>query len=221
MRTTNRRNLILAAAVIIMLGALPCLAGERGKKDACFEGPGRKHRKMEEFRKPGAREHHLLGRDAEFIGWLKENYPEEAEKSAKLRKRHPELYQRRRRSSLWQYRRIMEAEKSNPELAEVLKEDLQAKQERDKLLEKIKVEADKAKREKLVKQLEKVVSERFELIIKKKQLRYEKLQQKLEQLKERAKSHQNELEKLREAKKDHIEQRLRELIGEAEEIRWD
>jgi len=179
------------------------------------EGPGRFGKDFEK----GPRGYEM---QAEFLDWLKENYPEEAEKLAKLREEKPELYQRQMAISLKKYGRIARASKENPELADVLKQDLVLKKQRDELLRKIKVAPDDEKK-KLVEQLQDVVSSRFDLIVKRKQIEYEQLRKKLEKLQEEVKQSQAQVEKWKDSKfkNDNVKAHVEELISGAEKIDWD
>ncbi len=159
-------------------------------------------------------------RHAEFLEWLRENYPEEAEKLAGLKEKKPKLHTRRIALTLKKYRRIFEAEKENPKLAEALKEDLVLKEQRDKLLRKIRAASDD-KRGKLVERLEEVVSSRFDLIVKRKQIEYEQLRKKLRKLREQVKQSEAEVQKWKDVKDKEIKQRLEELISRTEEFKWD
>ena len=159
-------------------------------------------------------------RHAEFFEWLRENYPEEAEKLAGLKEKRPKLHTRRIALTLKKYRRIFEAEKENPKLAEALKEDLVLKEQRDKLLIKIRAASD-GKRGKLVKKLEVVVSSRFDLIVKRKQIEYEQLRKKLRKLREQVQQSEAEVQKWKDVKDKEIKQRLKELISQTEEFKWD
>ena len=156
----------------------------------------------------------------EFIEWLKENYPEEAEELEELHERNPEAAVRRLALSRRQYGRIMEAHQENPALAEVLKEDLQLKQHRDEILEQIK-SAKGDNRDKLRKELHEVVSARFDLIVRKKQLKYEELLRRLERLQKEVQEREAEVEKLAEKKDSAVQERLGELVGKREKINWE
>ena len=80
--------------------------------------------------------------------------------------------------SLKKYGRIAEAARENPRLAEVLKKDLELRQQQDKLLEEIKAAGDKDKEE-LVKDLKEVLNNRFDVIVERKQIEYEQLSKSL------------------------------------------
>lgn len=157
-----------------------------------------------------------------YLDWLKENYAEEAEKLAELSEKEPELYGRQIALSLKRYGRIAEAARENPQLAEVLKEDLVLKQQRDKLLRKIRAASKDAEKKELTKQLEEVVSSRFDLIVKRKQIEYEQLLEKLERLKKRVEESEVKVEKWKDAefKNESVKARLEELIGKPDEFKW-
>ena len=69
----------------------------------------------------------------------------------------------------------MEAEKKNPVLAKILKENLELKWQRRKLLKKIRDADNKNQKKELIAQLEEVVSKRFDLIVKRKHIEYYRL----------------------------------------------
>lgn len=156
----------------------------------------------------------------EYIRWLEKNYPDEAQELAQLQENNPDQYFRSAFASRRKYGRIMEAEKRNPELAEVLKEDLEIQKLRVGLLEQVN-QADGKKREELVKELESLVSRRFDLIVRKKQLQYEDLQKRLEKMQAELKQRQLEVEKLQESKGKALKERLAELIGQNEKVNWE
>ena len=155
----------------------------------------------------------------EYVKWLEKNYPEEAEKLGQLREKKPGLYHRKCALSWKRHRRIMEEE--NPKVADVLKEDLELKKQRRKLLAGLKKTTDKNKTKDLSKQLEEIVSRRFDLIIKQKQLRYEQLSAKLEKLKVQVKQKEAELQKDIGKKDQEVKSRLKELLEKTEEFKWD
>jgi len=76
---------------------------------------------------------------AEHLEWLEKNYPEEAKELTELQKENPELYNKRIAISFRKYREIQEAERDNPKLAEILKQDLELRGERNRLVRKIRI----------------------------------------------------------------------------------
>lgn len=159
----------------------------------------------------------------EFLEWLKKDYPKVAEELAELRDKKPKLFERKLEIIIRMYRKIFEASKENPELAEILKEDLELKERRDKLLAEIRARVSEDEKAELVKELEKVLGRRFDLIVKRKQIEYENLLKKLKELQERVKESEAQVEKWKEAefKKTSVKGRVEELVGKAEKFRWE
>ncbi|UCC22743.1 MAG: hypothetical protein JSW23_01350 [Planctomycetota bacterium] len=159
----------------------------------------------------------------ELLGWLDKNYPEEAERLRGMREDRPELYMKRMGLGLRRYGRIMEAEKENPELAAVLKEDLELKQQRDRLLRQIRKATDEQEKEKLVGELNGVVGARFDLIVKRKQMEYEELRKRLERLRREVEKSQANVEKWKDGdyKAANVKARVVELVGVDEEFKWE
>ncbi|HPS55783.1 MAG TPA: hypothetical protein PLP05_09300, partial [Sedimentisphaerales bacterium] len=156
----------------------------------------------------------------EYSKWLQENYPDEFTKLQELKEKEPELYFRQMMVSGKKYGRIFETSKSNPELASILKEDLALKQKREDLLKQISTAKDEEKAE-LTKQLEAVVAQRFDLILKRKQLAYDKLRERLEKLKEEVKTSQDEVEKWKDTKDAKVKERVKELLERSEKFNWE
>jgi len=169
--------------------------------------------------RPGRWREHMQRRHEEYIQWLEKNYPDEAENLNELQQNDPEQYFKGAFTSMRKYGRIMDAEKRSPELAEILKEDLEIQNHRVELLEQIK-QSGGQKREELVKQLEDLISRRFDLIVRKKQLQYEDLQKRLEEMQAELKQRQLEVRKLQETKEKALKERLEELIGQTEKVNW-
>jgi hypothetical protein len=136
------------------------------------------------------------------------------------REKNPEEYIKHVMASRERYGEIMEAQERNPELAEVLKEELELKNNRGKLLKEV-CTAEGKERKKLMEQLEEVVNRRFDLIVRKKQLRYVHLLEKLKKLQQEVQQREAEVEKLKNRKEQAVRQRLEELTGKAEKIKWD
>ena len=156
----------------------------------------------------------------EYIKWLEKNYPDEAQTLQDLQEKDPEQYFRSAFASRRKYGRIMEAEKRNPELAEVLKEDLEIQSLRIGLLKEVN-QVNGKKREEIVKELESLVSRRFDLIVRKKPLQYQDLQKRLEKMQTELKQRQLEVKKLQETKEKAIEDRVKDLIDQGEKVKWE
>ena len=184
----------------------PPPAGEGGP----FERGGRSHMRER-----------MAARHAEYIEWLEQNYPEEAEKLQQLRDKDPDLYRRQLMLSLKKYGRIAEAARENPKLAELLKKDFELKRARDELVRQI-ADSKEAERQELVKELEEIISQRFDLIVERKQIEYDQLREKLEQLKKKVEESESKVEKWKdpEFKQQSIKTRVEKLIDDVEEFRW-
>ena len=157
-----------------------------------------------------------------FVKWLEENYPEKAKKLAELEEKSPKLYRKRLALIYRKYRKIYEA-KDNPKLVEILKEDLDLKDGRDKLLEEIRAGVSEDEKKELVKELADVLSRRFDLIVKRKQIEYERLLERLKELQERVKASEAQVAKWKKAefKKMSVQGRVEELVGKTEKFRWE
>jgi hypothetical protein len=156
-----------------------------------------------------------------YLDWLKANYPDEAAKLAELSEKDMDLYQRQLNLSLKKYGRIAEAAAENPKLAEVLKKDLALREQQDKLLGAIETANDKEKEE-LIKELNDVISNRFDVIVERKQIEYEQLLGRLEMLKKDIEQRKTRMEKWKDAKfkEDSVKARLEELLGKSDKFTW-
>ncbi len=163
----------------------------------------------------------LYERGDEYLDWLKANYPEEAERLTELQKDKPELYKRQLWLGARKYGRIAEAAQENPELAKVLKEDLELRNKSFEILRKIKATTDEAEKQKLIAELEETTSERFDVILKRKQMEYERLRQEIERLQEQVKQNEIQLEKWNTNKAERVKERVKELLSRTEKFEWE
>ena len=197
----------------------------RGEQEMPFIRPGERGGPGG-FGEPGGGPKREIFRDRlrekhdEYLKWLEENYPDEAEKLAELKEKKPELYMRQIRLSLKKYGRIARAAKENPELAEALKKDLKLKEKRDELLRKIRAAGNEDEKKELIEDLKGIVSSRFDLIVKQKQTEYEQLRKKLDELKEQVKQRRAEVEKWKDVKNEKVKTRIEELISQTEKFNW-
>jgi len=196
--------------------------GSKGKRmhDGSRDGGGFRSPSMHESQRDGdgsrgERFAQMEKKKEEYLKWLQENYPDEFARLQELKEEKPELYFRQMMVSGKKFGRIFEASKSNPELAGILKEDMALKQKRQELIKQISKANDEEKAE-LTKQLEAVVGQRFDLILKRKQIAYDKLRQRLEKLKEEVKTSQGEVEKWKDTKDDKVQKRITELLKKSE-----
>ena len=163
----------------------------------------------------------IQARENELTAWLEKNEPEKAKELAALKVSDPPAYMRRMMFEMRNYRQIIDAEQTNPALAEVLKQDLPLKQKRNELLEKIRGTTDEKQKTELTKQLKEVIGQRFDLIVQKKQLKYEELKKKLEDLQQTVNKSQAELENMKSKKAEQTEKYLQELLNQSEKLNWD
>jgi len=161
---------------------------------------------------------------AEFTEWLRKNYSRQAEELAKLEYTEPDLYWKKFDLVREKYWRIFEEERRNPEMAEVLKEDLALREREEELVSRIKAAKKETEKKELTSELEEVISRRFDLIIRRKQIAYERLLKWLEELKNRIKHSNEEIVKWQNEKfkSENVARRLKELIeGNTPKFRWD
>jgi len=212
------------------------LQGRRGER--VREARGRKRPSAGRIRGPagpkGAREHPAkpgfqkarAGRRPRhipeaFVDWLQESYPEDTKELEALKERHPGRYRERLGLQMRKWGHIYRAWQHSPELAEVLKEDMQLKKERNEILEGYKAASEQEK-EALKKQLEGVVSKRFDLIVKRKEIQYQELLKELEQLQQKVTARKENLQSWKDPdfKQQNLKKRLEKLVSGEEEFTW-
>ncbi|HEC03842.1 MAG TPA: hypothetical protein ENI81_09930 [Phycisphaerales bacterium] len=161
-------------------------------------------------------------RRAEFLDWLKKNYRREARSLASLKGRNPDLYEEKLNAMRQKYDPIRDAERKNPELAVVLKEDLRLKERRNELVAKIKATKKQDDKKKLITELNDVVARRYDLIVQRKIISYEWLTKRLEDLQNYIKRSKAEIEEARkkEIKAENIKQRMKILLEGKKGFTW-
>jgi len=159
--------------------------------------------------------------ETELMSWLEKNEPQTAKELAALKEKDPRAYMRRLSIETRKYREIIDAQQTNPALAELLKKDLVLKQKRNELLEQYKAATDEKQKKELMTQLKDVTSERFDLILQKKELKYEELKKKLEELQNSVKNSQAELENYKKNKDELTKKHLDDLIKQSNQFDWD
>jgi hypothetical protein len=161
-------------------------------------------------------------RREEFIAWLGKNYPKEAAELAKLKDK-PELWWKKYEFLRNKYGQIYDAERRNPELAEVLKEDLRLRERRDYLLRRIKTEKNEKKKKEIVAKLEEVIGDRYDLNIRQREIAYARLLKRIEDLKKQIRESRDEIAKYRQEKvrKENIKKRLKDLLEEIKKFKWN
>jgi hypothetical protein len=161
-----------------------------------------------------------------YLDWLKENYADTAKQLEEAKKLAEQdgnwhKYWKQFGLGLKKYGRIAEAARENPRLAEVLKKDLELRLQQDKVLGEIENAKDKEKEE-LIKELNGVLSNRFDVIVERKQIEYEQLLERIEMLKKDVEQRKAKMEKWKDAKfkDDSVKARLDELLGKSDRFTW-
>jgi len=160
-------------------------------------------------------------RQAAFLEWLGKIYPPAAEKLANLKEQDPERYIKTFDRVVEKYGYIYRKWLQNPELGRVLKEKLELKEKRDRLLRRIRASKSEKDKKKLITQLKEVVSSRFDLIVREKQIAYERLLKQLEELKKQIEESQDEVDKLMDFKTENVKARVEGLIRRIRKFKWD
>ncbi len=181
-------------------------------------GPGRGPRNGQGGPRSSRWREQLQKRHDEFIDWLKENYPE-VEKDLSQYSEKPEEYFKRFSAVKKKYEHVMTTQKRNPELAEVMKEEIELTDYRDTLLKEFR-RSDKKKRQQLTEQLTEVVSRRFDLIVRKKQLQFEELRRRLARLQKELETREEELGNLIESKDEATKSRVKSLLNPKQKVDW-
>ena len=155
----------------------------------------------------------LAERHDEYIKWLEKSYPDEAKALAQTKEANPDLYLKRLKESFDKYGRLAHAEKNNPEMAKLLKDDIEIKAQEQRLLAQIRTTTDEGQKKKLTGELQNLVSKRFDVIVAQKQLRYQELNKRLEEMKKEVQKQQADLDKLKGKKDAEVKKRLDSLIN--------
>ncbi len=151
---------------------------------------------------------------AEYIEFLEKNFPQEAEDLKKHKDKDPEVYSRRFELSMRRFGTIFRASRENPELAAILKEDLELRDKVDGLVKKIKDTKKEEEKKKLMAELREVASDRYDLIVRQKEIEYERLLKRLEELKKEVEENKAEITKWKDPKVrgENIKKRIEDLI---------
>lgn len=164
-------------------------------------------------------------RNAEFIEWLKTNYPEDEAQLAKVKEKDPQLYVKNFEHLLEQYGRIFEAYSSNPELGAVLKEDHDLRRRRDEILRRMQRERSDARKQALGAELQDIVGRRYDLIVRRKEIAYEQLQKKIEEMQRQIRESKDEIVQWQnaEVRKENVRKRVEALTEGLSKrgFKWD
>lgn len=162
-------------------------------------------------------------RRADFLKWLEENVPDQAQELARLKEGSPDRYWKKFEIIWRKYRHIFEENRRNPESAGVLLEDVKLKDRRNELINKIKTTKSRKDKEKLIAKLEEVIGLRYDVILRRKQMVYERLLKRLEDLRNQIKESRVDIHKYQDpqTKEANIKQRAKELLEDKEKFGWD
>lgn len=164
----------------------------------------------------------LQRRNVEFLEWLKTHYPKEERSLAKLRDGDPQVYLRCFDHMMNQYGHIFDA-RSNPELAAVLKEDLELRKRTEELHRRLRTARSDATKQAIGVELQEVVGRRYDLIVRRKEIAYEQLLARLNELQKQVTDSRAEIAKYKDehVKRENIRQRLQILTENKLRFNWD
>ncbi len=196
--------------------------GPAGQPHA-MAGPGTPPKAGHDMPGPEFMRERIQEKTDEFLKCLKENYPDEATKLEQIKKDNPDQYVRALMISGKKYGRICDVVKDDPNLAKVLKQQMELKGKRAELLKQIGATKDEKQKKTLTTELEQIVGQQFDLIVKRKQMAYEDLTKKLADLQKEVTQRKAEVEKWngKDFKSQKVKERVTELVNEPEKFEWD
>jgi hypothetical protein len=159
---------------------------------------------------------------AEFLEWLGKALPKVARDLAKLKDTDPDHYVKKYEIIREKYRRIFDESRRNPELAEVILAELELDERQAVLVKKIKVTKSDRDKKKLMAQLEEVVSNKYDLILRKRIIAYESLLKRVEELQKELNKSREDLAVLKEPaiKAQNVKERMKELTEPSRKFPW-
>ena len=165
----------------------------------------------------------MADRVEDFPKWLKDDYPEDANRLDELQKKDPGLYQQESMRIAAKYWQEFEASRDNPELAKILKEQNGLNDNQERILRRLRRPDNEQEKEELIGQLKKLLDRKYDLIVARKKIAYDRLRKKLEDLQKQVMESQTNVEKWEklEFKQQQVEARLKELVGTNKTFDWD
>jgi len=162
-------------------------------------------------------------RNADFIEWLKANYPRQEQELTALKDKDPKLYITSFEHLMDEYGYIFEAARSNPELGNVLKEDYDLKRRVGELCRRLRSEKLDAKKQELGTELQDVVARRYDLIVRRKEIAYEQFLKRLEDLQKQVIQSKEEIANYKDpkVKQENVRQRVQSLTENKVKFKWD
>jgi hypothetical protein len=157
----------------------------------------------------------------EFLNWLGNYVPKEAESLTQLKETDPTLYTQKYDLIWGKYRLIYDRARRSPELAPVLIEDMQLNERENELLKNISATKNEQEKTELTAQLEKVEAYKYDLIVRRKQIEYEDLLKRLQDLQNDIKASLADINiwKGEEFKAEKVKERVEELTSN--KPKWD
>jgi hypothetical protein len=172
-----------------------------------------------ESEKPSEWQEQLQKRHEYFMEWFSREYAVDYTELVKIRDTDAEKYVQRVMDMMTIYEPIQRAQRYNPPLADVMKQDIELQKQRDALLLQIR-KAVAEEQTRLLKELEALVAARFDIIVQKKELQYESLRRRLDKLEVQLDQQALDLENLKKNKAQTVEDHIRELMSRTEKITW-
>lgn len=159
---------------------------------------------------------------AEFLEWLGKAVPKVAQGLNNLQETDPDLYVKKYEIIKEKYRRIFDESRRNPPLAEVLMAELGLDERQGVLLKKIKGTKSEKEKKKLMSQLEEIVGNKYDLIIRKKIIAYEFLLKRVEELQKELSKSREEIKIFKdpEIKEQNVKERMEELTEKSRRFPW-
>lgn len=153
-------------------------------------------------------------RRTEFLEWLGKAFPQKAQYLDKLKATDTDLYAEKYEIIREKYWRIFEESRRNPPLAEVLIAEKELDERQEIMIKEIKAAKNEQQKNKLTAQLELVVGDKYDLIIRKKIIAYEFLLKKIAELQKELNKSRDEIEKWKDPKikEQNVKERTKELI---------
>ncbi|MEN8126522.1 MAG: hypothetical protein ABFR90_01825 [Planctomycetota bacterium] len=155
-----------------------------------------------------------------FLVWFKKQYPEDHKELIELQQANPEKFVQQVIDLMKIYGPIQRTARSSPKLAKAMKKNLDLQKRRDALLLQIRV-ASEDQRKELVKELNVVISQRFDTIVLEKKIQNDALRARLNGLQKKLDARARELETLKKNKDQSVQNRIDELIEQPEKVNWN
>ncbi|MHC4926342.1 MAG: hypothetical protein ACYTER_03240 [Planctomycetota bacterium] len=218
-RTVSFARLLIITLTATILSASVFAQQDAEKKPVQQQKPDPKPQAQKPASPPKWKTH-LAKKHEAFFAWLEKNYPQKANELKEIGNTQPDKFGQRIAHIIKAYEPIQKADKHNPELAKVLREDLKLQQQRNQILKQLRSAKSKEEQDKLLGELNTVVGARFDVIIQKKQIQYNMTRNRLDSLNKRLQRHGTELQKLKDEKNQNVEKRMKDLTDGKIKMDW-